>query len=112
MIADRVRETDEYEYKGWSPEEILDPRRKSYIFDNSLSFPSPIYCRKGATNINNLDRPLGLRKLLKNHPPFIHTEGYESDASFRVETGWIEGIERATESLHISTQRGFGSQNQ
>ena len=112
MIADRVRETDEYEYEGWSPEEILDPTRKSYIFDSSLSFLSPIYCRKGAAKINDLDRSLGLRKLLKKYPPFIHIEGYESDASSRAETGWIEGIEKATESLHISTQRGFGWQNQ
>ena len=112
MIADRVRETDEYEYEGWSPEEILDPTRKSYIFDSSLSFLKPIYCRKGAIKINDLDRSLGFRKRLKNYPPFIHIEGYESDASSRAETGWIKMIENAAKSLHISAQRGFGWQNQ
>ena len=104
MIADRVRETDEYEYEGWSPEEILDPTRKSYIFDSSLSFLSPIYCGKGAAKINDLDRSLGLRKLLKNYPPFIRIEGYESDACPRAENEWIERIEKAAESLHISAQ--------
>ena len=35
MIADRVRETDEYEYEGWSPQEILVPTRKNHHLEHS-----------------------------------------------------------------------------
>jgi len=52
MLADRVREHDDYEYEDFTPDQIINPKLNTHSFKNSFSFMNPA---GGRSRVRKLD---------------------------------------------------------
>ena len=112
MLADRVREHDDYEYEDFTPDQIINPKLKTHYFNNSISFMHSAGGRSRVKKLDDLERWIALRNILEKYPPFLEIVGYDSAIPAGTDTKWINKGEKAAQSLQVEAHRGFGWQNE
>jgi len=113
QLANRVASSPGGEWRDWDFRQILDPDRKTFAYDDTYFHRLPHH-RAGRSVIRRIDdyeKFVLFRELLRDFPPFITVENYGGSIPGDVECGWINAIENASCEVGITCSRGFGWQN-